>query len=101
MQEESKRGFDIHDHTELLLRVHLLRTSPTSHILLVVVHHIVVDGWSLGVLFKELSSLYKSFSTQQPTIALPQASYAKFASWQRERMSVNNPVRQKLAKYLN
>ena len=71
--------------TELpLLRVKLLRLAPTEHVLLLVMHHIVSDGWSIGVFNRELSVLYQAFVAGLPS-PLPELSiqYADFADWQR------------------
>ncbi|MBD2339090.1 amino acid adenylation domain-containing protein [Calothrix sp. FACHB-156] len=68
-----------------LLRVQLLRLSETSHVLLLNLHHIVSDGWSVGVFIQELSALYTAFiegkSSPLPELAI---QYADFAVWQRQ-----------------
>lgn len=68
-----------------LLRVTLLRLAETEHILLVTMHHIVSDGWSIGVLIRELNLLYEAFS-QNRSNSLPNLpiQYADFAVWQRQ-----------------
>jgi amino acid adenylation domain-containing protein len=68
-----------------LLRASLLVLGDQNHILLLTMHHIISDGWSLGVLMREASALYHSFSTGQPS-ALPDLpiQYADFAHWQRQ-----------------
>ncbi|HEX8475509.1 MAG TPA: amino acid adenylation domain-containing protein [Pyrinomonadaceae bacterium] len=68
-----------------LLRVTLLRLSPEEHILLLVIHHIVSDGWSIGVLIRELATLYPAFSAGKSS-PLPEldVQYADYAQWQRE-----------------
>jgi len=68
-----------------LLRVTLLRLTDTEHLLLLTVHHIVADGWSLEVLYRELSLLYQAFHTGQPAplSELP-IQYADYTLWQRE-----------------
>ncbi|MGQ4807000.1 D-alanine--D-alanyl carrier protein ligase [Candidatus Entotheonellaceae bacterium PAL068K] len=60
----------------------------TEHILLVNMHHIISDGWSIGVLTRELTTLYTAFSMGQPS-PLPELSiqYADFAQWQRQWLS--------------
>jgi amino acid adenylation domain-containing protein len=71
--------------TEPLLRVKLLRLEPTRSILLLTLHHIVADGWSLGVLMNEIAALYPAFANNRP-LPLPELpiQYADFAHWQRE-----------------
>lgn len=68
-----------------LLRVTLLRQSETDHVLLLTMHHIISDGWSIGVLICEIAALYEAFCLGKPS-PLPQLSiqYADFAVWQRQ-----------------
>jgi amino acid adenylation domain-containing protein len=68
-----------------LLRVTLLRLNRQEHILLLTMHHIISDGWSMGVLLKEIATLYEAFSTGKPS-PLPELpiQYADFALWQRQ-----------------
>ena len=67
-----------------LLRVKLLRLAEEFHLLLFNIHHILFDGWSFSVFFRELTTLYEAFSTDQPS-PLPELpiQYADFAVWQR------------------
>ncbi|MBN8227307.1 non-ribosomal peptide synthase/polyketide synthase [Corallococcus macrosporus] len=68
-----------------LLRTALLKLSADSHVLLVTMHHIVSDGWSMGVLIRELASLYEAFSSgRAPSLPPLPVQYADFALWQRE-----------------
>ncbi|WP_424101438.1 SDR family NAD(P)-dependent oxidoreductase [Moorena producens] len=68
-----------------VLRVTLLRLGPEHNVLLMTMHHIMCDLWSLGILVRELSSLYEAFSQGKPSL-LPELpiQYADFAHWQRE-----------------
>ncbi|HEX7774674.1 MAG TPA: condensation domain-containing protein, partial [Pyrinomonadaceae bacterium] len=68
-----------------LFRAALLRLSATEHHLLLTLHHVVADGWSIRVLVRELSALYESFraSVAAPLPALP-IQYADYSVWQRE-----------------
>ncbi|MBW8874482.1 MAG: non-ribosomal peptide synthase/polyketide synthase [Acidobacteria bacterium] len=67
-----------------LLRARLLWQGPQEHVLLLTVHHIVADGWSLGVLVREVTALYTAFAAGRPS-PLPELplQYADFAAWQR------------------
>ncbi|KAG9613471.1 hypothetical protein KCV01_g1174, partial [Aureobasidium melanogenum] len=71
-----------------LVRGHLLRVGNRDHVLLLTMHHIVSDGWSIGVLMDELDTLYGAYATRQvghdtdPLPALP-IQYADYALWQR------------------
>ena len=69
-----------------LLRSRLLRLSDSEHVLLLVVHHIVFDGWSKGVLTRELSALYAAAADATALAPLP-IQFADYAWWQRERLS--------------
>lgn len=68
-----------------LLRAELLRLDDDDHVLALVMQHIVTDGWSLGVLFRELSVLYRAFSAGKPS-PLPSLplQYPDYAVWQRQ-----------------
>jgi len=78
---EARRPFDLSQAP--LLRTTLLRLSPRQHILLLTLHHIVADGWSMGILYQELTTLYQAFSSGQnsPLAELP-SQYADYAIWQ-------------------
>ncbi|MGF1980312.1 MAG: amino acid adenylation domain-containing protein [Nostoc sp. CmiSLP01] len=81
--QEAQTPFDL--TSDLLLRVKLLRLDAQEHIVLVTMHHIVSDAWSIGVLVQELATLYPAFCNQQPTplTELP-IQYVDFAAWQRQ-----------------
>src|SRR5207247_1393531 len=64
-----------------LLRAHLLPVSVEHHVLLLVLHHIVSDGWSMGVMLRELSALYAADGDAAALLPLP-VQYADFALWQ-------------------
>ncbi len=80
--EEIRRPFDLARGP--LLRAKLLRLEDQEHIALLTIHHIVSDGWSIGVFVRELAALYEAFAAgrSSPLPALP-IQYADFAAWQR------------------
>ena len=82
-REEAARPFDLRRGP--LLRLVLVRLEEQRHLLLLTLHHIVSDGWSLGILVREVAALYGAFSrgAASPLPELP-AQYADFAVWQRE-----------------
>ncbi len=84
-REESRRPFDLARGP--LLRATLLRLAARDHILLLTMHHIIADGWSLGVLIRELTTVYAAFCHGRPS-PLPElpVQYADYALWQRERL---------------
>lgn len=70
-----------------LLRVKIIKLKEDEQILLLMIHHIVSDGWSLGILVRELTILYDAFSNNKPS-PLPELpiQYADFSIWQRETL---------------
>ncbi|HEV7509114.1 MAG TPA: amino acid adenylation domain-containing protein [Thermoanaerobaculia bacterium] len=82
---EAARPFDLARGP--LLHAVLLRRGPESHRLLLTVHHIAADAWSLGLLIRELGELYAACVEARPS-PLPELSvhYADYAVWQRERL---------------
>jgi amino acid adenylation domain-containing protein len=81
--QEAQQPFDL--ATGPLLRVTLLRLGAEEHVLLLTLHHIVADGWSLSVLFREWGLLYQAFAAGQPSpLAELSIQYADFAVWQRQ-----------------
>ncbi|MDZ8224979.1 non-ribosomal peptide synthetase [Nostoc sp. ChiVER01] len=81
--QEAQRPFNL--STDSLLQVKLLWLDETEYILLLNMHHIVSDGWSIGVLIQEIAALYTAFTSNQPS-PLPKLTiqYADFAYWQRQ-----------------
>ncbi len=79
---EAQKPFNLE---EPLLRVTLLQLGAIENVILFTMHHIVSDGWSTGILIKELTTLYQAFSTHTPCV-LPELpiQYADFAVWQRQ-----------------
>ncbi|MFL5383903.1 MAG: non-ribosomal peptide synthetase [Longimicrobiaceae bacterium] len=68
-------------------RFALARLAADDHLLLVTMHHIVSDGWSLSVFDRELWTLYEAFSKGEPSpLPEPELQYADAAVWQRERL---------------
>ncbi|MFP2913416.1 condensation domain-containing protein, partial [Pyxidicoccus sp. 3LFB2] len=80
--EEARRPFDLTRGP--LLRVSLVRLSESCHLLLLMMHHIVSDGWSMGVLVRESAALYEAFGAGKPS-PLPElpVQYADYSVWQR------------------
>ncbi|SDH73106.1 HxxPF-repeated domain-containing protein, partial [Pedobacter terrae] len=73
---------------EPLFRTRLITTATQSHLLLVLMHHIVSDGWSASIFIKELSALYTAACTETPHTLQPlPVQYADFAIWQRKYIS--------------
>ncbi|NOK12218.1 non-ribosomal peptide synthase/polyketide synthase, partial [Corallococcus exercitus] len=81
--EDARQPFHLEEGP--LLRTSLVRLGAEDHLLLVTMHHIVSDGWSMGVLVRELVALYEAFSTgRSPPLAPLPMQYADFAAWQRQ-----------------
>ncbi len=79
---EAARPFAL--ESDPLFRARLLRLAEQEHVLVLTMHHIVSDGWSRGVLYREVAALYDAYSAgrSSPLSELP-IQYADFASWQR------------------
>ena len=93
---EARRPFTL--AADLMLRAALLRVSPAEHILVLTLHHIAADGWSVGVLLKELSQAYAAFATgSKPSLPLLRVQYSHFATWQRELLRSNDAAERCLA----
>ncbi|MBV9774815.1 MAG: amino acid adenylation domain-containing protein, partial [Gemmatimonadetes bacterium] len=90
---EAQRPFDLARGP--LLRSTLLRLADDDHVLCFTMHHVVSDGWSMGVLVREVSALYNALSRGEPS-PLPElpVQYADFALWQRAWLSGETLERQ-------
>jgi amino acid adenylation domain-containing protein len=80
--DEARRPFDLERGP--LLRTRMLRLAAEEHVLVLSMHHVVSDGWSMGVLLRETAALYEALSRGEPS-PLPElpVQYADFAVWQR------------------
>ncbi|HYG64397.1 MAG TPA: amino acid adenylation domain-containing protein, partial [Thermoanaerobaculia bacterium] len=79
--EEAVRPFDLQRGP--VVRGLLLRLGPDHHALLFTTHHIVCDGWSLGIWAREIQIVYTAFAAGGPRLPEPPMQYADFAAWQR------------------
>ncbi|MBH8578113.1 amino acid adenylation domain-containing protein [Nostocaceae cyanobacterium CENA369] len=81
--KEARQPFDL-SHGPLL-RVTLLKLGSESHVLALIMHHIITDGWSMGLFIQELSSLYRAL-TLDSSVLLPELpiQYGDFTVWQRQ-----------------
>jgi amino acid adenylation domain-containing protein len=80
--QEADRPFDL--GRDALLRATLLRLGERDHVLLLTMHHVVSDAWSLGILVREMVLLYEAYRRGEPSpLADPPIQYADFACWQR------------------
>ncbi|MDJ0756202.1 MAG: amino acid adenylation domain-containing protein [Ardenticatenaceae bacterium] len=85
-REEAQRPFDLAHGP--LQRALLMRLNPEEHILLLSMHHIACDGWSIGILIRELSLLYAAFASGNPSpLPVVPIQYVDFVHWQREWLS--------------
>jgi amino acid adenylation domain-containing protein/FkbH-like protein len=87
LQAEARRPFDLKRGP--LLRASVVRMDKADHALLIVMHHAVIDGWSLDILFRELEAAYKTHSENgsPPQFAVLPIQYADFSTWQRSWMA--------------
>ncbi|HEY8224191.1 MAG TPA: amino acid adenylation domain-containing protein, partial [Pyrinomonadaceae bacterium] len=83
---EAEKPFDLERGP--LLRVGLVKLRQDEHLLLLTMHHICSDGWSMGVFLNELTQLYQAFLVDQPSpLPGPSIQYADFTLWQRELLA--------------
>ncbi|AFY44054.1 non-ribosomal peptide synthetase [Nostoc sp. PCC 7107] len=96
ISQETSQGFKLDEAP--LLRCTLLQLAKTEYVLLFTVHHIISDGWSMGVLIQEVAALYQAFAQNQasPLPELP-IQYVDFAVWQRQWLQ--GEVRENLLNY--
>jgi acyl-CoA synthetase (AMP-forming)/AMP-acid ligase II/acyl carrier protein/NRPS condensation-like uncharacterized protein len=82
-EQESLKPFNM--RRAPLFRARLLRLGADDHVLLLVVHDIVIDGWSMGVFIEEVAQFYAAFAAgRQAQLPEPALRYSDFASWQRQ-----------------
>lgn len=83
--EQAHLAFDLKHGP--LLRAVLIHLAADHVVFLLLIHHIAMDGWSMGILIRELSILYPAFrSGLPPPLPVPTLQYADFSAWQRQRM---------------
>ncbi|MBJ6369844.1 non-ribosomal peptide synthetase, partial [Snuella sedimenti] len=92
------KAFDL--AKDYMLRTVVVKESPTNHVLILVVHHIASDGWSLPILVKELEVTYQSLLKGEEVLLDPlPVQYADYSIWQREYLS-GDVLKMKLAYWL-
>ncbi|WP_460141185.1 non-ribosomal peptide synthetase [Pseudomonas sp. S2_E01] len=92
-QQQSLLPFDL--AVDPLLRVQLLKLAEQEHVLLLTLHHIVSDGWSMNVLIDEFIRCYDAFDVgQQPQLAELPIQYSDYALWQRRWLEAGEQARQ-------
>ena len=85
LQEEAQAPFDL--SVGPLVRVALCRLTPDDHLLVLTLHHVISDGWSIGVLVRELAELYSAAVAGRPAqLATLTVQYSDYAAWQREQL---------------
>ena len=92
-EQEAWMPFDI--ARAPLLRTRLLRLGADDHVLLMTLHHIIADGWSIGVLFEEISKLYSAFTGGPPDpLPKPALQFSDVARWERWWCTTDAAARQ-------
>ncbi|MCB8981032.1 MAG: amino acid adenylation domain-containing protein, partial [Ardenticatenaceae bacterium] len=99
LQAEAQRPFNL--NTGPLIRVSHLRLDDAHHLLLIVMHHIITDGWSMNIFVREFMQLYAALVQDRPAIlpAMP-IQYADFAAWQHKWLQ-GEVLEQQLAYWQN
>ena len=91
VQAHAHKVFDL--TKDVLLKVELLELGDKEYILLFNMHHIISDGWSIGILFKELNVLYQAIDSGQSAKLAPlQIQYKDYAAWQHQLLSDNETM---------
>jgi amino acid adenylation domain-containing protein len=86
LRADARRPFDL--SSDLMLRAFLVRLASDDHVLLLTMHHIASDGWSVGVLTRELSELYAAQVQGRPPALSPlPIQYGDYAAWQRATLT--------------
>jgi amino acid adenylation domain-containing protein len=86
LKQESQHRFEL--SSPGLLRCTLFQIAPQDHVLLLVMHHIVSDGWSIAVLIRELKELYETYREGKPAqLADLEVQYVDYTGWQRELLA--------------
>ena len=90
-RQEVRRGFDLAQGP--LVRATLVRLAAEEHVLLLTMHHVVSDGWSQGVFWREWAALYAAYAAGQPS-PLPELpyQYVDFTSWQRQWLQARGGI---------
>jgi amino acid adenylation domain-containing protein len=84
-RKQATHPFDL--GRDLMLRVSVVRLAPRDHAVLLTLHHIAADGWSVDVLMGEIAALYTAFSRREPSPLAPlPIQYADYAQWQRTQL---------------
>ncbi len=82
---EQKRKQTLDLENDRLVQFNLIQISPTENILVILIHHIISDGWSMGILKEELSRFYQAYSENKtPNLPTLSIQYLDFAAWQRK-----------------
>ncbi len=85
-RKEANKAFDL--EKDLLLRACLLKCADDQHVLLLTMHHIISDGWSVGIFIREVNQLYEAFSLGKDSpLAALEIQYLDFAEWQRDYLA--------------
>ena len=85
IREDMQRPFDL--SVGPLVKAKLLKLGPQEYVLILTMHHIITDGWSMDVFIQEATELYEAFSNGRPSpLAELELQYADFAVWQRETL---------------
>ncbi len=96
LEQYGAQPFDL--SRDVMIRAHVLRRSADDHVLLLNLHHIASDGWSIDIVIRELSAFYRAFASGgTPALAELPIQYADYAVWQREWLS--GPVLDKQLAY--
>ncbi|MCU0287244.1 MAG: amino acid adenylation domain-containing protein [Acidobacteria bacterium] len=79
MQQDKRTGFNLSG--DIPIRLSVLKTAPGSHLVTFSFHHIILDGWSVGLIFKELLQVYEALRLEKPVTLPPVSQYKDYIKW--------------------
>src|SRR5262249_11440132 len=86
VSDEPARPYDL--GAEPGIRATLVRLGADDHVFILMLHHIVCDGWSLGILYRELGAIYGALIHERPhRLPRPELQYGDFAAWQHHKVA--------------
>lgn len=85
MDVEAQTCFDLAN--DILIRLHLIRCGPYDHVLLINMHHIISDGWSIRIMLDEVQQGYADVLANRTSRPLPPLQYSDFAHWQQQKLT--------------
>jgi len=98
LEKECARSFDL--SSPPFLRSAIAPIHPKHNVVMILMHHILMDGWSMGKVWNDIMALYKSITTgNKCSLADLPLQYSDFAAWEKKQLEIGTDVHNKLTKY--